>query len=387
MKKLTLLFASLALAISLNAQNKNIKLNASAYPEFSWDTVPVALHFSSKSDFKPEQIKFLARFPVFCVEKHQGVSKYKDARKGAFSVTKAIKEINPKAKLLFYWNSNIDGGKNYFGHQILDDKYHPEWKLTGTKDVLVRGHQETYDASNSEFRKWWVSIPVEAVKEGNMDGVFIDAIPHYFRDEKQHTKILGEEKLKEVRKGVSLMAEDLALQLGNDKILLFNNMNEGGRSFEEEVAVFSDGGMIENFCNFSLKGTTKETAIAQIEQLRIAGKSKRMLMVKGWPRYSYRRPEQRSGISMQTITEHIKEDITFPLACFLSGAGEYAYFVYSWGYRSAHGSLVDYPEYHKPLGKPLGDYTRKGWQLSRKFEHADVWVDLENQKAKIDWKK
>ena len=28
-----------------------------------------------------------------------------------------------------------------------------------------------------------------------------------------------------------------------------------------------------------------------------------------------------------------------------------------------------------------------GWVLTRKYEHADVWVDLENKTSKIDWKK
>lgn len=372
---------------SMNAQKKDIKLNKNSYPEFSWDTVPVGLHFSAKGGFSPEQVDFVSKFPIFCIEKHQGVSAFKDARKGAFVATKAIKEKNPKAKLLFYWNSNIDGGKNYFGHQILAEGYHPEWKLTGSKDVLVRGYQETYDSSNAEFRKWWVSIPVEAVKEGNMDGVFIDAIPHFYRDEKQHTKILGAEKLKKVQDGVAIMAEDLARQLGNDKILIFNNMNEGGRAFEGDVANLADGGMIENFCNFYLKGTTKESALAQIEQLRLAAKNKKVMMVKGWPRYSYRRTTERENVSMETIDKHIKEDITFPLSCFLIGAGEYAYFVYSWGYRTAHGNMVDYPEYSKPLGEPLGDYKRDGWVFTRKFKYADVWLDLENRKAKIDWKK
>ncbi|MFI3291641.1 MAG: putative glycoside hydrolase [Opitutales bacterium] len=387
MKKFIYTLTSFILAFTCNAKADQLKLKNDAYPEFSWDTVPVALHFSSRYDFSEAQVEFLAKFPVFCVEKHQGVSVHNDARKGAFVLTKAIKELNPKAKVLFYWNSNIDGGKNYFGHQILAKGHHPEWKLRGTEDVLVRGYQETFDTTVPEFRKWWVSIPVEAVKEGNMDGVFIDAIPHFFREEAKHVKILGEEKYKAVQQGVATMAQDLALQLGDDKILLFNNMNEGGRDFEKDLAGIADGGMIENFCNFSLNITTKESSLAQIDQLGIAAKQKRIMMVKGWPRYSYRRSEQREGIPEETIDAHVKEDIIFPLSCFLMGAGEYAYFVYSWGYRSAQGSLLDYPEYSKPLGKPLGDYTRNGWILTRKFEYADVWVDLENVKAKIDWKK
>ena len=34
-----------------------------------------------------------------------------------------------------------------------------------------------------------------------------------------------------------------------------------------------------------------------------------------------------------------RNDIVFPLACFLIGAGEYAYFCYSWGYRDTDGGV------------------------------------------------
>jgi hypothetical protein len=51
------------------------------------------------------------------------------------------------------------------------------------------------------------------------------------------------------------------------------------------------------------------------------------------------------------------------------------------------GSLLWYPEFDKPLGKPLNDMQTNGWILARNYEHASVWVDLENKKSKIDWKK
>jgi len=59
----------------------------------------------------------------------------------------------------------------------------------------------------------------------------------------------------------------------------------------------------------------------------------------------------------------------------------------AWGYRDTHGSLDWYPEFDKPLGDPKGDARRDGWQYSREFEHCKVWVDLEQEKAKIDWYK
>ena len=37
------------------------------------------------------------------------------------------------------------------------------------------------------------------------------------------------------------------------------------------------------------------------------------------------------------------------------------------------------------VGAPKGDYVKKGMIFTREFEHASVWVDVQNKKAKIDW--
>ena len=60
-----------------------------------------------------------------------------------------------------------------------------------------------------------------------------------------------------------------------------------------------------------------------------------------------------------------------------------------WGWDLSDGSLYDYPELHKPLGAPKGAYIRtdpNGWEFTREFEHASVWLDTEKGKAKISWK-
>lgn len=84
-----------------------------------------------------------------------------------------------------------------------------------------------------------------------------------------------------------------------------------------------------------------------------------------------------------------QETIEFPLACFLIGAQPYSYFMYSWGWGTETGALVEYPELKKPLGPPLGAYQRESedkWIFTRQFEHAHVWVDLEKEEARITWK-
>ena len=84
------------------------------------------------------------------------------------------------------------------------------------------------------------------------------------------------------------------------------------------------------------------------------------------------------------------ERLEYYLACYLIGAQPYSYFQYGWGWRLDSGSLHDFPMLHKPLGPPKGAYQRTtpdGWQFTREFEHASVWVNLDTKEAKIEWAK
>ncbi len=84
-----------------------------------------------------------------------------------------------------------------------------------------------------------------------------------------------------------------------------------------------------------------------------------------------------------------KERLEYYHACYLIGAQPYSYFQYGWGWTLASGSLHDYPELQQPLGAPQGPYYRTspdGWEFTREFEHAGVWVNTETREAKITWR-
>lgn len=50
------------------------------------------------------------------------------------------------------------------------------------------------------------------------------------------------------------------------------------------------------------------------------------------------------------------------------------------------GWHVWWPEYDKPLGKPLGRYKRSGYRFRRSFEHVEVEADCSTLKARFKWK-
>ena len=81
-----------------------------------------------------------------------------------------------------------------------------------------------------------------------------------------------------------------------------------------------------------------------------------------------------------------REQITFPLACFLVAAGNHSYFQYSWGWDADCGTFDWHPEFDKPLGPPRGEAKRDGGSYAREFAHASVSVNLETKAARIDWK-
>ena len=48
--------------------------------------------------------------------------------------------------------------------------------------------------------------------------------------------------------------------------------------------------------------------------------------------------------------------------------------------------MKEIPEYNRPLGAPLGPAQNRGYLYIRKFEHVDVWLDLENERGELTWR-
>lgn len=86
------------------------------------------------------------------------------------------------------------------------------------------------------------------------------------------------------------------------------------------------------------------------------------------------------------------------LASFLIVAQPTVWFAYSWWYSSFDGVMPCvtpgtcstpagwYPELSRPLGAPLGNYTKQGWVYSRDFEYAHIEFIADNITAStITW--
>ncbi|MCM2373954.1 putative glycoside hydrolase [Aporhodopirellula aestuarii] len=323
-----------------------------------------------------EEVEFIAQQTDFlCIEKSHGVKELGAAELGAKHEAAALKKINPDMKVLFYFNAAYAWPFTSYNKNFTKDRID---ELPELKQFLIP-HSKTgkladqfgafcFDVLNPDFRDWWVQTVTKGVRESGCDGAFIDQM---------HGNVkLRKNKSVEIQRAMGEMMTDLKESLGPDKILLANNAYSEDAKY---VYPASDAIMFENYASTK---SSKESLLSEWIQMRRNAKKGKIsvfrLGVEGTGRRNIK----------PNMPELAKENVEFALACYLIGAQPYSYFLYSWGWKLASGALVDYPEFHKPLGPPKGAAKRTtpgGWEFTREFEHASVWVNTETRQSKITW--
>ena len=292
-----------------------------------------------------------------------------------------LKRINPEIKVFFYWNALLDYP---FYKASYEFNSKPNWwlkKEDGTLDIKSNSLKK-YDLTDVKLREWWVNVVKKNIDNDFIDGVFIDALNQVKAD--FNIKSLGEEKFNEMNSAVDQLMKETREKIGVNKMILWNGIRSTPhKTVGNDYLNETDAVMIEHFGAFH--SATPETMASDLDKMHEAGKAKKIVIFKGWPGFTWLDKEDMA-LPLETKRQIAKSNIEFPLAAFLIAAQEHAYFVYNWGYRMDFGGLEWYPEYDKPLGKPLGDFTKKGFIYTREFEHASVYLDLkETQKSKISW--
>lgn len=360
-------------------------VSQAAFPEFSWDSIPVSLHFSNYLDFNEDWYKFMSRFPFITIEKNQGFSSHNDVRKGTKVLIEGVRKYNTKTKILFYWNARLDNTENYYGrgNNILSDGKHDEWILRKDNGdpITLRG-LNSFDHSVEDCRNWWLGFAKDAVDYTQSDGIYIDAIQKYFGD----GSAISPERTEQIHKSLDVMLSSLSKEMGEDRLVMYNNIYPG--KYGTDLYQYANGFMIEHFC--SHYDYSFEDYHNQIKAVQTAAKEGRVVVCKSWPRYYFRNndkyPKDENGkIDYGLMYKHSQEDILFPLACYLVAAGKHTYFCYSYGWSYKDGFEWDYDEYHKKLGEPKGDAVKDGDVYTREFKHAKVKLDISRKKAEIEW--
>lgn len=354
------------------------------YPKFSWDKVPVAFHFGkSEGLLTEEEARFVASHSNFiCLEKGHAVKQFGNTESGIEQEARHLKQFNPDIKVIFYWNTLLDYSM-FEAHETYEK--HPEWWLktkNGELD-LKNGRIKRYDLSNAEVRDWWTEVAKKAVVEGSADGIFMDAFPQITHE--RNVALWGPKKYDAVQRGLNEIIKETRRKIGDDHLIVYNGIRstpsfEAGFDFPEHT----DAAMIEHFGQF--QSGSKECMLRDILEMKKACGHGKIVVFKGWPGFTFidRDAMKKPLVEKRNIA---RKNLEFPLAAFLVGAQENAYFIYNWGYRMENGCLEWYPEFDKPLGEPSGDMVKDGWKLSREFKHASVWVNLETGESEIKWRK
>uniref|UniRef100_UPI003873CD20 Glycoside-hydrolase family GH114 TIM-barrel domain-containing protein n=1 Tax=Novipirellula artificiosorum TaxID=2528016 RepID=UPI003873CD20 len=355
------------------------------YPKFSWDTTPMYYMFGDTTRLlEPEEVEFIAeRTDFLCIEKSHGRTPLGAAELGAKHEAAAFKKIKPDMKVLFYFNSAYAWPFTSYNQAFTRNKIdeHPKLKSflivdPKTAELAHRRNVFFFDVLNPELREWWSTTVAKGVAESGCDGAFIDQM-HGFA-------WLRADKSEDVQKAMGEMMALLKRKMGPDKILLGNNANQ---DIAKDAFPVMDASMFEHY---NEKLLSKESLLQDWDDmLRIAQAGKMSIFrigVESDPRASQDQGRRGSRRDQPVLA---KERAEYYLACYLIGAQPYSYFQYGWGWTLSSGSLHEFPELRKALGPPKGAYDRTtpdGWEFTREFEHASVWVNTETGNAKITWR-
>lgn len=376
MKHTLILLTTLLLAplVALSADDKPASSSSS-----SWDRVPLYIHFGQRTgDLTDEQIAFLASHSrLIALEKSHGVASHGSTEKGIADTARRLKRHDPDVKVLFYFNAFI----NWPGYDAFKT-YRPNWTLRDRdgKEVTHSSGTPRPDPSNAQFREWWSDVVAAAHRDAPLDGLFVDALPQALTP--ALARRVGDAKARAIVRGLREMIVLTKRKIGPKCVVVANGLRT--TSFREILDWDGiDFVMIEHFASFDCD--SPEDIKADLDSMTLAANKGKSVIIKGWPKFNWLDKEMMKR-PHDELLKLARDQITFPLACFLIGAQPGSQFCYSWGYTNQMGMLDSYPELDRRLGPPKADAVWKGRTARREFAHASVWVNLSTKETRIDWK-
>lgn len=350
------------------------------FPAFTWDHVPLYAHLGIGDGLEPDQYNFLAdHFNLIAFT--GGIVRHGSVEPNIAAAARAIKKRNPKAKVLFYWASDMPKKQWKLSNDIYPGEY--------INFVKGKRKRRYFDVTRQDVRDWWSDVAAQAVHEYSCDGIFVDGATAGTPGG-PWSRLFGKEKAAVMDKGMFAMLKEAKKKMGPDKLIIFNPLHgyvKNRPPLGEQYLPVTDGAMVDDFDRAAnIKQQSKEYMANTLEVMHKAAQDGKIIVFKAWPGFTWWSDKEMMKKPHDELHRVASERITFPLACFLVGAGPNCYFCYTWGWLGDYGTFDWYPEFDKPLGPPKGEAIRKGWTYLREFAHASVFVDLEKKTAKIDWR-
>ncbi len=115
------------------------------------------MHIRKAKKFTDAEINYLASFPLVTFEKTTGFKAFQSTEEGTLAAAKAVKKVNPSAKILYYRNVIVHYG-TYMANSEIEKM--PGAFLTGSneKTKMIRNTLRAYDLSNRQVWDWWVGL-------------------------------------------------------------------------------------------------------------------------------------------------------------------------------------------------------------------------------------
>jgi hypothetical protein len=379
---------SVIVAVQHAASADDAAKSQNRFPEFSWDRIPLYMHVRKATTFDENEIAFLAKFPLITFEKATGHQDHGSVEAGTLVAARAVKELNPKAKILYYRNVIVHY-ENYAADSELEAMPHAFLVGKDGNENLVRGRVKSYDLSNPAVRDWWVRSCQNMVADPAIDGVFLDGNikaleAGYLRSD------IGDAKKKETMDGYHKMIKQTREAIGTNELMVANILRARFPNGGLEYLPMFDGSYLEGFFH-NVGSVSYEDYVAKgIATIQTAAQSGKIIAftsgLSGAGNGSEMGIDEAHG--QVASDEEAAAALTYPLALFLICAEKYSYFRVHEGYAADDNSkwMRWFPEYDRPLGPPDGPAQRNGHLYHRSFEHAEVWLDIKKRVGKINWK-
>ncbi|NQZ56168.1 MAG: hypothetical protein HRT88_01680, partial [Lentisphaeraceae bacterium] len=228
------------------------------FPEFSWDKIPLYIHVRKMTDFTPEEVKYLASFPLITFEKTTGREQYGSTDAGTLKAAEKVKEVNPAARILFYRNVLVHFG-GYSFDKDLDNIERPFLRdRHGKEKVLWGGRADAFDLSQKIVRDWWIDSLDEVCASDYIDGLFIDGNVKVLS--KYLKRQLPSGKKEALIKGYHDMMSAMRNKMDPRKLLLGNIIRARFARGGNEYMHYFDGSYLEAFTH-NVGGETRKNYI------------------------------------------------------------------------------------------------------------------------------
>ncbi|WP_339881485.1 putative glycoside hydrolase [Polaribacter vadi] len=386
---LILLVVSLSACVTQKIETTVVKHKL---PEFSWDKMPLYMHLRKATSFTNKEIDHIAKFPLITFEKTTGSKTFGSTEKGTLKAAKAVKKINSNAKILYYKNVIINWKSYQEDEEFL--KKHPEAFLVNTKgEKAFMSNNKTgfFDISEKYVQDYWLDHVTRMASNPEIDGLFLDAnikvlVPGFFNNR------IGKEKQKAIETGYLSMMEELDKKLGKDNLLIANilrvrpEFKDSGR----EYLKFFDGSYLEGFEHENFGMTYEDYLAKGIEAVQKSAREGNVIAMSLGIGKALKNAEVGMDDTRKRVDKNtdLTKRIDYLLAIFLVCAEKYSYVYPHDGYAAGSSAvwLKTFPQYEKKLGAPKGYATREGYIYKRSFEYVDVWLDIKNKTATLNYK-